>query len=209
MWRKALVLVALTLSIPGGADATIECPHPLDDLDTLETIPTPGQDGYEAARYARRLYELLQPCLAANDCIALVGELAPKWDKSKPLPHVAAEKEQEERYRTAEGDWRGYSVSFSYSDFYGFAGVQLTAQGPVRIAPDTIDATAGAAEEGFWSFPLQTDGPMLFMAQFVKSDGHLWLTVPGQGFCPNFPLPAPDEVALKLLTACIAKGRCE
>ncbi|HQU66822.1 MAG TPA: hypothetical protein PLI43_01355 [Albidovulum sp.] len=194
---------------PQLLEASVGCVAREQNPDTLEIVAMPGEDGYAPAAYAALLYAHLRRCLAEDDCIVLLGELTPKWPATRPLPHIQAEERQIQDYRSSDS-FRGYGVHFDYSDFYEFKGVQLTAKGPVGLRPDQVDGSAGAAEEGYWSYPMETNGPQVFTALFFKEEKYnfLRLSVPGAYFCGTFPMPAPDTEAIGHLTACIANGGC-
>ena len=192
---------------PHMARANIGCfgqgLHPV----TMESIQLPGQEGYDSEAYGRLLYAHLRPCLEDVRCIAVQAELKVKWDSSIALPHEKAMKQQEEDYEQS-GYERFYDVTFDYTDYYAFEGVQLTSLGPKKIEPDVVSGEAYGSNEQYWSLPMETAGPMIFPAEFSGSGEHIYLHVGSVGFCFIFPMPPADPEAMKALTSCIAKGGC-
>ncbi|NBT31281.1 MAG: hypothetical protein EBT13_05095 [Rhodobacteraceae bacterium] len=177
------------------------------DGQFIQVAPLPGTDDYDPETYADYLYYTFQQCFEAQDCIVLSGELTVLWDLSKPLPHEMAQKQQEEFY--SEGNGRGYGVSYDYSYFYDFEGSQISQDGLRKVEPTRVDLSVGAGEEGFWNSVVTTDGPSIINAEYwFTREGALGLNVYSAHTCASKPLPAPDEAALRALTACIRNHGC-
>jgi hypothetical protein len=206
-------VLAIVLGCFGTSCFATSCGFFADNsIESFGSTPGPGDPDYSPKEYAEFLYREFQGALDSDDRMVVVGTLQQaKVDDYGNEALDAKWLTEEAAKSVTDFLLRDVRVEFRASDVFDFSGGQLTDQGLIPLRDQKVAFEFSLGETGgAGNLLFKGPEPAIFAISFQQTSDGYYLTAQ-DSLCDltyGAGLPAPDEAALRALTACIRNHGC-